>query len=826
MNLIFRAIFKFIIITLLIIGGGSIAFSTFFSDEIEKTLIGRIQENLVSPLIFESVEFTVYEKFPNASIKIKNLLILEAEESNYDTIIFTELAYIELSLKDLIQKHYVLKNIIVTDGKINVKYNDTNTPNFLIFKKQNNVSKPLLINQVTILNTELNIKKSVPIMNLKWDLKRSIILIEKQKFTFDIDGFSNKLLVGATDFMNRKEFDFFAQTLIKKDTLNIFESNLKLNNTYLNIEGDIKLGNILNLKIEGENQSIEQIIKNLPKKIQDFCSPFNTNGKISFNSSLKGLLDNKNNPFFSMDYKILDGYFKLKKTSFELTDIKMEGQVDNGENRNFNTTKITSNLFKGTTKNGYVDGTFTLSNLNKFFLNTQFKSTWDLAEVNKYFKTSPFIELNGKLFIITNYLGNISFDERFRKKFLDASHKSDIKLKNIEFFYKKSPLKFTFKSADIKLEDHKMLIANLQSTISETDYKFNGKVINFISHLFNNSKRIYINGNIQSIYTNFSEILTLGSLSSNMKSKNIMPHWIDANVYLDIKKLSHKNFISSNLSGNLLFKKGTLNGNNLKARSLNGEISCKFSLTEPIYNHLKLISNIELKDINIRNSFEAFNNYGQKTITKNQLKGIGNAKVEIESYWKPNYVLDTKKLKINSDLVIEKGELIDYKPLENLSSYVSLEELRHVKFSKLENTINVSNEIITIPTMEINSSALSLVLSGTHTFNQEINYDLKLILSELLSSTFRKKNTNITKFGEEKKDGKIFNTVYFKMTGTTENPKIALNPMRFMQDVNTNVKKETEKLITIIKEDILQSETKGEEEEEGQEIEIEWEPKL
>ena len=95
-----------------------------------------------------------------------------------------------------------------------------------------------------------------------------------------------------------------------------------------------------------------------------------------------------------------------------------------------------------------------------------------------------------------------------------------------------------------------------------------------------------------------------------------------------------------------------------------------------------------------------------------------------------------------------------------------------------------------------------------------------------MSSTFRKKNTNITKFGEEKKDGKIFNTVYFKMTGTTENPKIALNPMRFMQDVNTNVKKETEKLITIIKEDILQSETKGEEEEEGQEIEIEWEPKL
>ena len=563
MNLIFRAIFKFIIITLLIIGGGAIAFSAFFSDEIEETIVGKIQENLVSPLIFESVEFTFYEKFPNASIKIKNLLILENKEFNSDTIIFTKLAYIELSLKNLIEKHYVLKNIIVTDGKINIKYNDKKTPNFLIFKKQNNVSKPLLINQVTILNTELNIKKNVPAMNLKWDLKRSIIVIDKQKFTFDVDGFSNKLLVGATDFMNRKKFDFFAQTLIKKDTLNIFESNLKLNKTNVNIEGDIKLGNILNLKIEGKNQSIEQIIKNLPEKIKDFCSPFNANGKISFNSSLKGLINNKNNPFFIMDYRILEGEFKLKKTSFELTDIKMEGQVNNGENRNFNTTKITSNLFKGTTKNGYVDGTFTLSNLNKFFLNTQFNSTWDLEQVNQYFKVSPFIKLKGKFFANTNYVGNITFDERFKNKFLDAAHKSDIKLENIEFFHKNSPLKFTFKSADIKLEGRKMLISNLQSTISETDYKFNGKVVNFISHLLNNSKKIYINGRIQSTYTNFSEILTLGSLSGNEKRNNIMPYWIDANIYLNIKKLSYKNFISSNFSGGLLYKKGTLNGNHL-----------------------------------------------------------------------------------------------------------------------------------------------------------------------------------------------------------------------------------------------------------------------
>ena len=180
---------------------------------------------------------------------------------------------------------------------------------------------------------------------------------------------------------------------------------------------------------------------------------------------------------------------------------------------------------------------------------------------------------------------------------------------------------------------------------------------------------------------------------------------------------------------------------------------------------------------------------------------------------------------MKSHLVIEKGELIDFKPLENLSSYVSLEELKHVKFSTLENTIDIENEVITIPTMEIKSSALSVFLSGTHTFDQEINYDIKLLLSELMSTSFRRKNTKITKFGEEQQDGEIFNTVYFKMTGNTNDPKISLDKIRFMEDVNNTIKKEKETIVNIIKEDILQKE-EIDEKEEGQDIEIEWDPEL
>ena len=112
-------------------------------------------------------------------------------------------------------------------------------------------------------------------------------------------------------------------------------------------------------------------------------------------------------------------------------------------------------------------------------------------------------------------------------------------------------------------------------------------------------------------------------------------------------------------------------------------------------------------------------------------------------------------------MIIEKGELIQFKPLESLSDYVNLEDLKEVKFSTLENTIKIDNKVIDIPTMEIKSSALSLFISGKHTFEQEIDYDIELSLSELMATKFRKKNTQInkTEFGEIEENVKIFNIV-------------------------------------------------------------------
>ena len=141
----------------------------------------------------------------------------------------------------------------------------------------------------------------------------------------------------------------------------------------------------------------------------------------------------------------------------------MEGSVNNGAEKNFKTTTIVANNFKGKTKNGFLNGDFTVSNLNNYFLSASFKSAWDINELNNYFSETNFVAAKGKLYTESNYVGNIAFDNRLKKMFLNANHISKIKLDKVEFFYKDFPLKFAFKSLDGEIKN-KMCFVNSSSS--------------------------------------------------------------------------------------------------------------------------------------------------------------------------------------------------------------------------------------------------------------------------------------------------------------------------------------------------------------------------
>ena len=609
---------------------------------------------------------------------------------------------------------------------------------------------------------------------------------------------------------------------IKEDTFLMHKSRVLIENILSTVSGSIINKNKVDLNIISKNQQLNAIITHMPEQFKKICTPFITDGGFNCNTTIKGIISKSSNPFFNMDFQILNGDFKLKSIPFILNNINTSGNINNGANTNFQSTVITFSDFNAKPKNGNITGDFSINNLNKYFLSARLNSTWDLSEVNHYFEDSPFFDLTGQLTATTNYKGNLAFDKKFKDYFINALHNSETDFSNVNFKYLNSPLNFIISSASCNLNNDIITIKNSSINVSESDFTFTGELEGFIPYLLQKTDKMYVRGDLNSSTMLFSELMTIKDISKG-ESTTSLPEWVSVDINSYVTDFTYDTFNATNLSGKIQYNNQVLKGMNLIANSLEGHFHGGFVLTEPTNNYLVLKANLEFDDINIRKSFESFQNFNQDFIHQNELNGLGTAELDIEAHWKPSFIFNDKKLKIKSHLVIEEGELIAFKPLENLSSFVSLDDLKHVKFSTLENTIEVENKVITIPAMEIKSSALSVFLSGTHTFEQEIDYSIKLLLSELLSNTFRKKNTTINnEFGEVNEEGQIFTTVYLKMTGNTDDPIISFDGLKIKEDIQESINTEIETIKTIIKEDVFNVEEPSEKEE-GQDVIIEWE---
>ena len=804
---------------LLLISGFIITY--FFSDKVEKTVINKIQEQMTSELQLGDVAFSLYEKFPSASVKIANLLAFEKGGFDYDTLFYAKTTYIELSIMDIILGTVDIKRIVVDNGNINIKYDYDDNPNFSIFKTNEKSKNKLTLNNLLLIDTHISFNRKG--VNINWKTQEAVISFYERIVIINAKIFSEKLIVNSLDYINKKQIILDIALDLKKDSIIIEEgATVYIEKLKTELSGKIIKGKIIDLYFACEGQKLTNIMSNTPEHLKSIYSSFQANGIVNCNGNVKGLISKESNPYLDMVCNIEKGNFNLKSRPFILKNVSLNAKINNGEQSNFRNTKIEISAFDAKTENGFLKGNFSIENLNKYYLTANLNSSWDLAEINHYFEDSPFYNLQGKLNANTQYSGHISFDSKFTNYFLEANHTSKTNFKESSFTYKNFPLGFNFNNVECTFKNNRIEVKNSAFTIEDSDLDFAGDITDLIGYVLKKKDNINITGKLRSTYVKFEELLTLKDISKE-NGEGTMPNWISANLNTHITAFSNEDFIASDITGQLIYKNKSLIGEDIRLNSLNGNVAGNFKFYESKNNKLTLFSQLNLKQLNIRNAFLAFNNFNQDFITAEHIKGIGTAEIQMQATWNPSFIFEKEELKLKSHLVIEKGELIQFKPLESLSDYVSLDDLKIVQFSTLENTIEIENKVVTIPTMEIKSSALSVFISGSHTFEQEIDYRIKLLLSELMSTKFRKKNTQVkkTEFGAIKENGKIFNTIYFKMTGNSENPNISFDGIRFREDVQKGITKEKETITTIIKEDVLLTKEQ-EKKEKGQDVIIEW----
>jgi hypothetical protein len=124
--------------------------------------------------------------------------------------------------------------------------------------------------------------------------------------------------------------------------------------------------------------------------------------------------------------------------------------------------------------------------------------------------------------------------------------------------------------------------------------------------------------------------------------------------------------------------------------------------------------------------------------------------------------------------------------MQKLNKYLDDDGLHKLRFADLKNDIHIENKTVYIPQMAVRSNVTTIQISGTHGFDQQIDYRLIAPLRSRVNATPEAEESIEEQGGQLK--------VYLKITGTTDDYRVQYDTEDVKKKIVSDLKKEVQEL--------------------------------
>jgi hypothetical protein len=193
-------------------------------------------------------------------------------------------------------------------------------------------------------------------------------------------------------------------------------------------------------------------------------------------------------------------------------------------------------------------------------------------------------------------------------------------------------------------------------------------------------------------------------------------------------------------------------------------------------------SRINVDQLDLEKLMVKFDHFGQDVVVNKNIKGRLSGQIKSYIQVHPNLVPIISKTKAELNIKIFNGSLIDFAPMQAMSTYFKDKNLRMIRFDTLQNKLTFTDGVLDIPSMNINSSLGFIKMSGKQSLDLTMEYyvrvPMKMVTHVGLSSLFARKpeEVDLNQVDEIEyldKDKKIA-FMNLKVTGKPQDFKVGL----------------------------------------------------
>ncbi len=776
----------------------------FFEDDIKKYAIEQINKEVNTKIEVKDIKLSLFKKFPMASLEFIDVKCLEvADKEKKESILEAESIFLEFSVWDIFRGKYKFTKLSIENGMVDLKIDKNGKTNFDIIKKKEaeptNKDKPasFRFREFTLKNMHFSFNDKKKKQEYRVQIKNLTCsgAFTEKKYTIKTKAsfFTEVIGIHDEDFVANKRVYLNTTLQIDRDQelCSIKNANIELETMKLQLSGAIKFDStaFVDLIFDGKNLNIQSFLSLLPSSYKEFEKKYKSEGDFYLKGKIKGSLTGPSLPYIAIDFGIDKGQVKFIEEGVKLTELTLKGNFNSGTAQSPETSELQLSSFSGKLENSSFSGNFHLKNLQQPALQFQITADLDLAEVFKFLPVESIESVSGRIKTQLAYKGKLEGNSFTIDDYKKSECNGNALLENISLKTKGDPLGLQNISGELQFSNTTGTIPRLTGKIGSTEFSLKGKGENLPEYFYLGDYPLIINAEVSCDKILVEEFLTK---DENKKTKNDLsldiPSNINLNLQASIGELSFKKFHASKIKGSLILKDKKLFAEDLTFDACGGTASISGSVNTTEKDNITTQAFGSFTKINISTLFSQFENFSQNTLEDKHLKGTIKANIAYTAAFDSHLKMKMSTLFVNSPLEIQNGELINFKPLEGLAKFIQVEELRHIKFSTLTNTVEIKDESVIIPKMVIQSSALNLEIGGIHYFDNRIEYYFNVFLKDLIAAKWKKKKKE-DEFGEIiEEEGGI--RIYLKMSGTMDNYKITMDKKGVKEKIKEDIKKE------------------------------------
>lgn len=834
-----RKLFLSLFILLLLAISGSWFAIHYYGDNIKNFVVQSLNKQLRTKVEVKGVEIGFWKNFPQASVLFEDAIIY-AVDSDQDILISAQTISANFNLIDLYRQNYTLTGLHIEDGSCHLIVDANGKDNYTFWETQNedtlNSNFSINLQKVELKRIDFRFEQKANDVTLNFFIEEAFISGNFSATVFDLNIKSTlkKSLIRNADFTFVKDRTLFIYTEGKLDSkaqkIELQDANLGIEGMNFAIKGSLLYGDKphLQLELNSGNTDLDKALQLLPPSIKKSFSAYKVSGEAEVNGSINGPLTAVDQPSYLFNFSIKDGKFVDAQNKLTFSNSTLKGQISNGTENKAESSELKLDHFKTALNNGLIEGELSLKNFKQPVYQFNGQMRVKLADAAALFKWSELRETKGSIDANIHLSGSLQNTKTYTlTDWKRSTIKGDIAIDDIAFYYKDSPQHFNDIQGRFNLANNSVEIESMQASINQSQFKLNGRFNNLIGYLLDESENIIIDAAMQSPSIRLEDFLMNNKAKDTTAFKLEISPRINLYLETEIDHLSFKSFELAQLKGQFVVRKEQIDARNISFLTNEGEVNGDLFIREKS-NQLNSYAKLDFRNINIKSLFQSFNNFGQDNIMAANLEGKASASIDYSCIWSKNLVAELRSLKIESNILIENGELINYKPLEKLSKFVELEELKHIKFKNLSNQILIKDQRLYIPKFSVQSTALNLDIAGSHSFSNQIDYKFTLLLNEVLGKKAKKPQSN--EFGYIEDDGLGRTKLFIKMVGTVDDPKISYDKQELKKHIKSTVEEEkntVKRLLNeefgLFKNDSLAKPESTPTEKEKQPFTIEWE---